>query len=93
MFLIRLKKIIKENITSFSPHTSNLSIEGPKYSSGHSANWDVKPKSTDLGLSLTALNIEEPRSGIGNTSSALHFVVERVSCSIFKGDYDDEDDK
>ena len=42
MFLIRLKKVIKENITSFSPHTSDLSTQGPKYSSGHCADWDVK---------------------------------------------------
>ena len=46
----------------------------------------------DLGLSVAALNIEEPRIGIGNTSSTLHFVVERVSCSIFKEDYEDEVD-
>ena len=92
MLLIKWKKIIKENITSFSPHTSNLSTEGPKYSSGHCANWDVKPESTDLGLSLTALNIEEPRSGIGNTSSTLHSIVERASCSIFEEDYENEDD-
>ena len=83
MLLIRLKKVIKENITSFSPHTSNLSTQGPEY---------VEPKSTDLGLSLAELNIEEPRSGIGNTSSTLHSVVERASCSIFEDDYEDEDD-
>ena len=87
-----MKKIIKENITSFSPHTSDLSTKGPKYSSGPCADWDVEPKFTDLGLSLAALSIEEPRSGIGNTSSTLHFVVERSSCSIFKEDYEDEDD-
>ena len=75
MFLIRLKNIIKENITSFSP----------------CADWDVEPEFTDLGLSLAALSIEEPRSGIGNTSPTLHFVVERASCSIFKKDYEDED--
>ena len=92
MFLIRLKKVIKENITSFSPHTSDLSTQGPKYSSGPCADWDVKPEFTDLGLSLVALSIEEPRSGSGNTSSTLHFVVERASCSIFKEDYEDEDD-
>ena len=92
MLLIRLKKVIKENITSFSPHTSALSTQGPKYSSGPCADWDVEPKSTDLGLSLAELNIEEPRSGIGNTSSTLHFVVEHASCSIFEEDSEDEDD-
>ena len=92
MFLIRLKKIIKENITSFSPHTSDLSTRGPKYISGPSVDWDVEPKFTDLDLSLVALSIEEPRSGIRNTSCTLHFVVERASCSIFKEDYEDEDD-
>ena len=56
------------------------------------ADWDVEPKFTDLGLSLATLDIEEPISGIGNTSSPLHFVVEFVSCSIFKEDYEDEDD-
>ena len=95
MLLIRLKKVIKENITSFSPHTSDLSTQGPKYSkysSGPCADWDVELEVTDLGLSLATLVIEEPRSGIGNTSSTLHFVVEHVSCSIFKEDYEDEDD-
>ena len=92
MFLIRLKKVIKENITSFSLHTSDLSTQGPKYSSGPCADWDIEPKFTDLGLSLATVSIEEPRSGIGNTSSTLHFVVERVSCFIFKEDYEDEDD-
>ena len=92
MFLIRLKKVIKENITSFSPHRSDLNTKGPKYSSGHCADWDVEPKFTDLGLSLAALSIEEPRSGIRNTSRTLHFVVEHASRSIFKEDYEDEDD-
>ena len=92
MFLIRLKKIIKENITSFSPHTSDLSTQGPKYSSGPCADWDVEPEFTDLGLSLVALSIEEPRIGIRNTSCTSHFVVERASCSNFKEDYGDEDD-
>ena len=55
---------MKENIASFSPHTSDLSTRGPKYSSGPCANWDVEPEFTDLGLSLVALSIEEPRSGI-----------------------------
>ena len=92
MFLTRLKKVINENIASFSPHTSDLTTQGPKYSSGPCADWDVKSKFTDLGLSLATLSIEEPRSGIGNTSSTLHFVVECASCSIFKEDYEDEDD-
>ena len=86
MFLIRLKKIIKENITSFSPHTSDVSTLGPKYSSGPCADWDVEPEFTDLGLSLAALSIEEPRSGIRNTSCTLHFVGPHASCSIFKED-------
>ena len=52
----------------------------------------MEPESTDLGLSLAALNIDEPRSGIGNTYSTLHSVVECASCSIFEKDYEDEDD-
>ena len=92
MLLNKLKKVIKENITSFSPHTSDLSTRGSKYSSGPCVDWDVEPKFIDLGLYLVALIIEEPRSGIGNTSSTLHFVVERASCSISKEDYEDEDD-
>ena len=78
-----MKKFIKENITSFSPHTSNLSTEGPKYSSGPCVDWDVKPKFTDLSLSLGALSIEELRSGIGNTSSNPRVTGECASCSIF----------
>ena len=46
----------------------------------------------DLGFSLAALNIVEPRSGIENTSSSLHYVVEHASFSIFEEDYEDEDD-
>ena len=91
MLLIRLKKVIKKNITSFSPHTNDLSTRGPEYSSGPCADWDVEPEFTDLCLSLATLGIEEPRNGIGNTSSTF-FVIERVSCSIFKEDYGDEDD-
>ena len=87
-----MNKVIKENITSFSPHKSDLSTQGPKYNDGPCADWDVEPESTDLGLSLVALNIEEPRSGNGNTSSTLHSVVERASCSIFEEDYENEDD-
>ena len=41
--------------------------------------------------SLAALSIEEPRSGIGNTSSTLHFVVERASCSILRKTEDEDD--
>ena len=65
---------------------SNLCLasrKGPEYNSGPCKNWDVEPESADLDLSLAALNIEESRSGIGNTSSTLHSTVERASCFIF----------
>jgi hypothetical protein len=32
----------------------------------------VDPESPDLDISLATLNLEEPRSGIGNTSSTPH---------------------
>ena len=59
------------------------SRKGLEYNSGPCKDWDVEPESTDLDLSLAALNIEESRSGIGNTSSTLHSIVEHASCSIF----------
>lgn len=76
---------------------SNLflaSRKGPEYSSGQCKDWDVDPESDDLDLPPAALNTEEPRSGVGNTSSTTHSVVERVSSSIFEDqeDYVDEDD-
>jgi hypothetical protein len=43
---------------------------------------------SNLDISLAALNPVEPRSGIRNTSSILHFSVEHASGSIFH----DEDD-
>ena len=73
---------------------SNLrlaSSKGPEYNSGPCKDWDVEPESADLDLSLVALNIEESRSGTGNTSSTLHSIVERASCSIFEEDYEEED--
>eukprot|EP00253_Pinus_taeda_P024769 PITA_24769 len=76
---------------------SNLrlaSCRGPKYSSGHSKEWDVDIESLDLELSLIALNIEdwEPRSGIGQSSSSTPpSTIEHASASIFDEDYDDED--
>ena len=87
-----MEKVIKENITSFPLHTSDSSTQDAEYSSGACVDWDVEPESSDLGLSLAALNIEEPRSGIGNTSSTLHSDVEHVSCSIFEEDYEYEND-
>jgi len=45
----------------------------------------------DLDISLATLNLEEPRSGIGNTSSTPHSTVECASCSIFHDEYEDED--
>ena len=74
---------------------SNLrlaSCKRPKYSNGHCKDWHVEPESTDLDLSFAPLNIEELRSGIGNISSTLHYLVEHASYSIFEEDYEDEDD-
>jgi hypothetical protein len=74
---------------------SNLhfaSRRGLEYSSGPSKEWDVDPECPDLDISLAALNLEEPRSGIGNTSTNPHSIVERASCSIFHDEYEDEDD-
>ena len=74
---------------------SNLRLashQGPKYSSGPCKDWDVEPELAGLDLSHAALNIEEPRSGIGNTSSTLHSAVKHASCSIFEEYYEDEDD-
>ena len=71
---------------------SNLrlaSCRGPEYSSGPSREWDVDPKSADLVISLTALNIEEPRSGVGLASSTQQSTIGCASCSIFE-EYEDE---
>ena len=50
----------------------------------------MNPECPDLDLSLVALNIEEPRSGIGLHYSIALSTVEHASSSIF--DEDDEDD-
>ena len=65
-----------------------------EYTSGQCKEWDVDPKTGDLDLPLAALHIEEPRSGVRNTSSTPHSAVERLSTSIFEDeeDYADEDD-
>ena len=52
----------------------------------------MDPQCLDLDISLAALNLEEPRSGIGNTSTNPHSTVERASCSIFHDEYEDEND-
>ena len=65
---------------------SNLRLasrKGPKYSSGPSKEWDVEPESFDLEMSLVALNIEEPRSGVG-PSSSQQSTIGRTPCSIFQ---------
>jgi hypothetical protein len=72
---------------------SNLrlaSCRGPEYSSGPFKEWDVD-QCPDLDISLAALNLEEPRSGIGNPSINPHSTVECASFSIFHDEYEDED--
>ena len=72
---------------------SNLRLASrrdPEYSSGPSKEWDVEPKSSDLEMSLAALNIEEPRSGVGPSSSSQQSTIGRTSCSIFQEEYEDE---
>ena len=50
-------------------------------------------KSADLDISLAALNIvDEPRSGVGISTSNPQSSVQRASCSIFEEDFDDQDD-
>ena len=66
---------------------SNLRLASrrdPEYSSGPSREWDVDPESVDLDISLAALNIEEPRSGVGPASSTQQSTIGRPSCSIFE---------
>ena len=70
---------------------SNLRLasrRGPEYSSGPSK--DVEPESSNLEMSLAALNIEEPRSGVSPSSSNQQSTSERTSCSIFQEEYEDE---
>ena len=72
---------------------SNLllaSRRDPKYSSGPSKEWDVELESSNLEMSLAALNIEEPISGVGPSSSTQQSTIGRASCSIFQGEYEDE---
>jgi hypothetical protein len=45
-----------------------------------------------MDISFAALNLEEPRSGIGNTSSSPLSNVEHASCFIFLDEDEDEDD-
>ena len=51
--------------------------------------WDVDPKSSDLDISLAALNIEEPRSGVRPASSTQQSTIGCASCSIFEEDEDE----
>ena len=70
------------------------SCRGPEYSNGPSKEWDVDLESLDSELFFATLSIEdqEPRSGIGQSSSlALPSTVGHASASIFDEDYDDED--
>ena len=72
---------------------SNLRLAShrdPEYSSGPSKEWDVDPKSFDLDISLAALNIEEPSSATGHSSSTSQSTVGHASCSIFQEEYEDE---
>ena len=46
-------------------------------------------KSADFDISLAALNIEEPRSGVGPASSTQQSTIGRASCSIFEEDEDE----
>ena len=75
---------------------SNLRLasrRGPEYSSGPCKDWDVEPEAADLDISLAALNIvDEPRSGVGISSSNPQSSVQRASCSIFEEEFDDQDD-
>ena len=74
---------------------SNLRLayrRGLEYSSGPCKDWDVDLESPDLDLSLATLNIEEPRSGVGISSSNPLSTAEHASCSNFEEDYDDQDD-
>ena len=50
----------------------------------------MDPESADLDISLVALNIEEPRSGVGPSSSTQQSTIGRASCSIFQEEYGDE---
>ena len=71
---------------------SNLRLasrRGLEYSSGPFKDWDVDPESSDLDISLVALNIEEPRSGVGIASSTRQSIIGCASCSIFE-EYEDE---
>ena len=75
---------------------SNLrlaSCRGLEYSSGPCKDWDVEPETADLNISLVALNIvDEPRSGVGISSSNPQSSIQRASCSIFEEEFDDQDD-
>ena len=50
----------------------------------------MDPESSDLDISLAALNIEDPRSGVGPSSSTQQSTIGRASCSIFQEEYGDE---
>lgn len=84
-WICRRLRILCIYIPTFPLHL----VGGPEYSSGRCREWDVDPKCPDLDISLAALNIEEPRSGIGNTSTSPHSVAGHASSSIFH----DEDEE
>jgi hypothetical protein len=71
-----------EGLVYVHPNFCLPSHRDPKYNSGPSKDWDVDPKSPDLNISLTELNLEEPRSQIGNTSST-HIPLLNVHLVLF----------
>lgn len=44
--------------------------KGLEYSNGASRDWDVDPKSQNLGISFIALDLEEHKSEIGNSNTS-----------------------
>ena len=50
--------------------------------------WDVDLESSDLDISLAALNIGEPSSVVGYSSSTHQSTIGRAPCSIFQ-EYED----
>ena len=69
------------------PNTRFASSKGKKYNTGPYRYWNVDTKSYDLDIPLAALNLEEPRNGIGNSSYTPQSTTEHVSCSFF---YDED---
>eukprot|EP00253_Pinus_taeda_P026352 PITA_26352 len=93
--LVKLNRLGSQKFEDLVYVHSNLRLasrRGPKYGIGPSKKWYVELEFPDFDLSLTTLSVDEPRSGIGNTSSNPRSIATHACCYVFQDDEEDEYD-